>query len=92
MSEEDLVVDGARVQFVRSDDGSLAVFTLAAGNDEPARIGSLELLGDGSSFVVRSLEGHALTRPSPWGGAVTAHFSSRDLAVRALLRAGEAAV
>ena len=92
MNEEDAVVDGAPVRFVRSGEGSWSVFSLRAGSDEAVPIGSLELAEDGAGFVARRREGGVLTRPSPWGGPVTARFGSRDLAARALLDPGGSSV
>ena len=79
---EHLVVEGTEVLVVRTGN-SLRVVC----GDEP--IGSLELAGDGTSFVARRPSGNAVTRPSAWGGAVTAQFGSRELAVRALLNLPE---
>lgn len=89
MGDEEISVEGVQVRFVRSDDGTWGVFTVApreqASTDRGIRAGSLELLDNGSGFLARRPDGSALMRPSPWGGEVSARFSSRELAARALL-------
>lgn len=93
MGDDDLVVDGARVRFDRSSDTSWRVVVALVTDEpvtdkpvEPVALGSLELVRNGSGFTAQSSNGDVLTKPSQWGGRVTAHFGSRELAVRALLR------
>jgi hypothetical protein len=90
MDDEDLVVDGARVRFDRSSDASWRVVLAGPGGDDPVALGSLGLAGNGSDFTAQNADGDVLTKPSPWGGHVSAHFGSRELAVRALLRNDDA--
>lgn len=78
MSDDDvLTIDGASVRFVPREDGRLQVTV------DDRDIGSIE--PNPSGFAAFSASGDALTRPSRWGGRVTARFGSKELAVRALL-------
>lgn len=83
--DDEIVVDGVRVRFVRSGDEPWRVYTLDGDDSDPVLIGTLELISSASGLAASRADGVALTRPSPWGGEVTAHFGSRELAVRALL-------
>ena len=74
-----IVVDGTSVRFVSSAGGALRV--LADERD----VGSLDPVADGDGYTAQGADGEPLTRPSQWGGRVTARFGSKELAVRALL-------
>ena len=77
-----LVVDGTPVRFVRVDKDGLRVL---AGEVE---LGSLEAARGRPGYFARRSSGELLTRPSPWGGEVSARFGTKELAVRALLELG----
>jgi hypothetical protein len=79
--EEELIVDGRPVRFLPESGNGWAVVT---GADERL-VGRLTLVEGGSGFIAFRADGSALTKPSRWGGAVTARFGSRELAARALL-------
>ena len=80
MSDTDvLLIDGLEVRFETAEDGSLRVLT------PDGEIGQLELMASGAGFVARLTSGDRLTKPSHWGGAVTARFGTRELGARALI-------
>ncbi len=74
-----LVIDGLEVRFENGEDGALRVLT------PDGEIGRLELLPSAAGFVARLSSGDTLTKPSPWGGPVTARFGTRELGARALI-------
>ncbi len=74
-----LVIVGLEVRFENGEDGALRVLT------PDGEIGRLELLPCAAGFVARLSSGDTLTKPSPWGGPVTARFGTRELGARALI-------
>jgi len=80
---EGLVVNGVEIECSEMEDGSLRVSRLDALG--LLAIGTLELAPDGETFTARSPDGTPVTRPSQWGGRVSARFHTRTLAVEALL-------
>ncbi len=80
--EDDLVIDGLTIRFHPEGVG-LRVDCVSGAR--VGALGTLEPAAKGESYHAVDLSGAPLTRLSPWGGAVTARFQTRELAVRALL-------
>jgi hypothetical protein len=80
--DEELVVDGHSVRFLPESDGTWLVLT----GENQRSVGRLVLAENGTRFIAYRPDGRALTKPSRWGGTVTARFGSRELAARALLQ------
>lgn len=78
-------VDGIAIWFQPESDGLRVDVQSASGGLRP--LGRLRTAPNGESYSAALASGTVLTRPSPWGGPVTARFQSRELAVRALLDA-----
>ena len=71
-------IDGREVEFTELGDGHLKV--QADGVD----IGELAPV-EARAFHAIDWAGERLTQPSPWGGAISTKFGTRELAARALL-------
>lgn len=76
---DSIVIDGLEVAFEPIGDGR---FRLLAGERE---IGRVELVRDSTELVAFRPDGTPIRRASAFGGDVTARFSSREVAARALL-------
>ncbi len=74
-----LIIDGLEVSFESGEHGALRVLT------PEGEIGRLELTASGAGFIARLSSGETLTKPSRWGGSVTARFGTRELGARALI-------
>lgn len=73
-------VDGVEVGFEPDGEGRFAVHA------DGRFVGHVQLVEGGAGLFAYRENGEAMQRPSPWGGRVTARFSTRELAARALLQ------
>lgn len=77
---ESIEIDGVEVTFEPLGEGR---FRVVAGGRE---VGTVELVSDATELVAYRPDREPLRRWSSFGGEITARFSSREVAARALLK------